>query len=291
MQNIQTGSIIVPPKKGEGCLNRCKFGVCFQNRNKYENRLQESSPGQIMYAWDDYTDRMNILREQHVDTVILTGDIEPMGNMDFIELFSYFNKRVISSPFKNIELQTAGNKLDNRSLNWLRNIIGVKTISLSLSSFDNLINQEITQSKELIDIKTVCTLIKQYGFNLRLSLNMNKIGFSNSFGDILDHVKYLMADQLTIRYLYEDGTDSKPSTWTRDNRTSLNDIKGFKGFIKQAGTLVGMLPYGAKLYSWKGISIAIDDDCMAEDLGKDIKYLVLGPDAKLYRDWNKTLYC
>lgn len=316
MTNIQSLSIITPPKKGEGCLNNCKFGVCFQCINKYENRIQNSKPELTISAWEDYINRLEIVRGQNTDTVIITGDIEPMGNEDFLSWFGFINKKVLSSPFKIIELQTAGNNLTENVLKWLKRTIGVTTISLSLSSFSNKLNAEITRNKTPIDIKATCELIKKFGINLRLSLNMNTEGFPLTqeekeeseryaiFDSFTPHFKvissvgkyyienalYLDADQLTIRKLYQDESDSKPAKWVREYGYKFNDITAVEQYIKNNSNKLGILPYGAELYSYKGMSIAIDNDCMAKDSGKDIKYLVLGPDCKLYRDWEKTLY-
>lgn len=293
--NIQSLSMIVPPKPGECCLNRCVFGVCYQNRNRYENKVEEATPDQKMYIWEDYVQRLEIVKTQGTDTVIITGDIEPMGNEDFISWFGFINKNVLSNPFKIIELQTAGNKLNERSLSWLRNTIGVKTISLSLSSFDDEINAELTRNKEKIKIKELCDLIISFGFNLRLSLNLNSVGFKlkdsvDNGSDYVKKAKELNAHQVTLRYLYEDGSETKTAKWVRENRYNSTTINSLCHWIKIVAEKVGVLPYGADLYSYEGMSIAIDNDCMSKDAGKDIKYLVLGPDAKLYRDWNKTLY-
>ena len=309
MVNIQTLSIIVPSKDDKGCVNNCKFGVCFLCKNKYTNRVQNSTPERLISSWEDYTKRLEIVRDLHVDTVILTGDCEPMSNQDFISLFGYFNKNVISSPFRIIELQTAGNNLDDKTLNWLRNTIGVTLISLSLSSFDNKLNGEITRNKKPIDIKNLCKKIKEYGFNLRLSLNLNTEGFkiipSKHYPDIkegtpynweasvaslLSEVQDLGADQLTLRKLWEDGSDSDPAKWVRKFGVSGASISEIQEVIKEKSVRVGELPFGADLYSYNGLSVVVDSNSQGLDAGKDLKYLVLGPDCKLYRDWEKTLY-
>jgi hypothetical protein len=309
MTNIQTLSVIIPAKNNGICVNRCKFGVCFLCKNKYENRLQDSHPDKVIHAWEDYTNRLNIVRDQNTDTVILTGDAEPMSNQEAISLFAYFNKNVISSPFRIIELQTAGNNLDDKTLGWLRNTIGVTLISLSLSSFDNDLNGEITRNKKPIDIKNLCKKIKEYGFNLRLSLNLNtegfKVGSVEYYSDVergtisdwypsvellLKEVQELGADQLTLRKLWEDGSDSDPAKWVREFGVKSSYVGAIQEVIKEKSIRVGELPFGADLYSYNGLSVVVDSNSQGLDTGKDIKYLVLGPDCKLYRDWEKTLY-
>ena len=53
-----------------------------------------------------------------------------------------------------------------------------------------------------------------------------------------------------------------------------------------AGKPLGRLPYGATKYSLNGLSVVIDDDCMAKkkdvtaDGGDTVKYLILQPDCR-----------
>ena len=62
--------------------------------------------------------------------------------------------------------------------------------------------------------------------------------------------------------------------------------------LDAAGKPLGRLPYGATKYSLMGLSVVIDDDCMAKkkdvtvDGGDAVKYLILQPDCKLYSQWD-----
>ena len=71
-------------------------------------------------------------------------------------------------------MQTTGTMIDNGYLRFLRNHVGVSTISLSLASLDNDANAAITHMAKPVDIQLLCFDVKRYDFNLRLSINLTK---------------------------------------------------------------------------------------------------------------------
>ena len=115
---------------------------------------------------------------------MLTGDAEPQQNRNFLEKFGTLNK-MLDKPFRCIEMQTTGTLLDSSYLRFLRNHVGVTTISISLSSFDSDKNAEIIGMHNKVDVQFLCSEIKRYDFNLRLSLNMTNAYSNYSIEEIL----------------------------------------------------------------------------------------------------------
>ena len=196
---VQSLSVVVPG----GCPNKCKFCISDIHKLDVKNQIEKNIRFSDLYQ-NDYMKRMAFARDNGCNVVILTGDGEPLINMDFLEKFSWMNKG-IPSPFRWIELQTSGVTLNEEKLRFLRNTVGVTTISLSLSDmFYNAENFKINGTKEnlMFDIGELCSLIKVYDFNLRLSLNMTKNYDDIPVEDIFNKATSLGANQITFRVLY-----------------------------------------------------------------------------------------
>lgn len=281
----QSFSIDVPGK----CPHNCKPCISIMSSNKkfYVDKLTGNldSP-ETFFA---FRDKMAYAREK-TDTVILTGTkSEPILNTEFLDFFSEVNCS-LPNPFYNIEIQTTGYGLDEELLDYLK-LIGVKTISLSLFSLDSYINHKIAQTKyKNFFIFNKCLLIKEKGFNLRICLNLNKEGFGNymlSLNLILDRLLYMEADQVTFRKLYHNNDHKLPQTkWVIENQLSDENWIMLKQDIELYGKYIRTLDFGAKVYSIKGISTVIDNDCMTKENKNDLKYLILRRNIKLYTNWD-----
>jgi sulfatase maturation enzyme AslB (radical SAM superfamily) len=285
--NVQSLSIAVPA----GCANKCKFCVASIHRDDdYQNQIEKNRRFRDLYV-RDYMDRMSFARDNGCNTMILTGDGEPLMNMKFLEDVATWNAQ-LSSPFRWIELQTSGVGLDDEKLRWLRNTIRVSTISLSLSNiFDSNRNAEIngTPKKLKVDIEKLTAEIKRYDFNLRLSLNLTSDYNNLEKAAVFTRAKALGANQVTFRVLYSNGADNPASKWVEENKVTAEFVAGVNEHIKNHGHKLEVLPFGATRYAVNGISCVVDDDCMSTAQGKEtIKYLVLRANAKLYTRWDDT---
>ena len=286
---IQSLSIVVPNKK---CLNKCKFCVSrMHESDQYENMLHD----QNLY-WDlyekDYVNRLAFARENHCNTVMLTGDSEPQQNRNFLKMFGSLN-RSLPDPFRWIEMQTTGAMIDNAYLYFLRHHVGVSTISLSVSSFNNKMNQKYngTPDKFRVDIEELCRAIKKYRFNLRLSVNLTNLFDDFPISALFDFCKKIYnADQVTFRVLYEseDTVDNKEiNEWIREHRAKEETVDGIREYIKKEGRILERLEFGAWKVSVSGMGTVIDEDCMSTAGDKQaLKYLILRPDCKLYTKWD-----
>ena len=253
-----------------------------------------------------------------VNTCIITGSGEALQNTKFLRsLVDIFNE--MDHPFPNVELQTSGVLLQKEgytSYGWsvgkpwekypnieLLRALRVNTISLSVSDiFDSANNWDIIGSPPNYrsPLTRLCKFIKDMGFNLRLSLNMTNVYDKQSPEDILGRCKGLGADQITFRKLYHSDDDSEQTKWVKENACNDNVISGLHFYIggetRPTGktTFTGhphgkplyRLPFGAMVYSYNGMSIAIDDNCMSKNETTQLKYVILRENGKLYCQWD-----
>lgn len=291
MIEVQSLSVCVPG----GCPNACKFCVSRMHLSPYVDQIEKNIRFRDLYE-KDYMRRLQFARDNGCNTVILTGEGEPLCNKSFLKDFAHWNNS-ISSPFKWIEIQTSGVTLDEETLRFLRNTVGVSTISLSLSDmFDDDSNQDMngTPDKLKVNIDGLCAEIKRYDFNLRLSLNMTDTyekrfptALKGNVGcEIMKKAQLLGADQVTFRKLYVSGDHSiTQNIWIEKNSASNELMTGIRNLLL-GGQILEQLPFGAIRYSLGGISSVLDDDCMSKEAKPVMKYLVLRPNCKLYTKWN-----
>ncbi len=252
----------------------------------YANQIEKNLRFRDLYE-RDFTRRLQFSRDNGCNTVILTGDGEPIANCDFLRDFSHWNK-MISWPFRWIEIQTSGVMLDDEMLRFLRNTVEVATISVSMSNvFDSAINAEINGTPEAIrvDIDRLCAEIKRYDFNLRLSLNMNAVYNELPVEELFTRAAILGADQLTFRKLYTSGDpDLHQNRWIREH--DYLRFEELRDYIVANGRKLEVLPFGAARYSIHHMSVVVDHDCMSTEVKDALKYLILRSNCKLYTKWD-----
>ncbi|WP_020614211.1 radical SAM protein [Sediminispirochaeta bajacaliforniensis] len=282
--NVQSLSIVVPG----GCPNACKFCVSRMKADEYKDHIERNLRFRDLYE-RDYMDRLAFARDNGCNTAILTGDGEPLVNIDFLNDFASWNAR-LSSPFRWLEIQTSGVGLDEEKLRWLRNTIRVSTISLSLSSiFDNDENASYngTPESKKIDIKRLTQEIKRYDFNLRISVNMTDFLDEIPTPAIFERLQKMGANMVTFRQLFAEG-ESEQAAWVREHGASEQTRKKIDDYILSHGSPLGILPTGLMRYSVHDMSIVHDGDCMARQQRGAIRYLILRPNCKLYTRWDDS---
>lgn len=287
---IQSLSISVPvPTKKGGCINNCPFCCSNSHREiRYENNCLQN--GNII-SIRDYTDRLIVSKEKGVDTLILTGEIEPLQNKDFVFEFLKLNRN-LNSPFRNIELQTTGVFLNYDMLYDLR-VEGVTTISLSISNlFDDVSNMSVigTPNKLKFNLDVLCSKIKNLGFNLRLSINMLKYLDSYKPEEVINRCKELGANQITFRKMWRTFDGSKEDNWVSTNCCSDDVVESYNNWILKNGRKLHRLTNGAFVYTILGMSTIVDMDCMDDKNEKYdeqvIRYLILRENGRLYTHWD-----
>jgi sulfatase maturation enzyme AslB (radical SAM superfamily) len=255
---------------------------------EYPNQLDDNKTFYDLYL-KDYLKRLEFARDNGCNTVMLTGNSEPQQNKTFLKDFGLF-MMMLEKPFRNIEMQTTGILLDEAYLRFLRNHVGVSTISLSLSALDNQTNRKYNGTPEnlAIDIEKLCTLIKKYDFTLRLSLNLTDFYDPLNAKDIFDAAQTLHANQITFRVLYDSGLNTTQDEWIKTHAVSQNKVAEIEAYIKAKGRALEIMEFGATRYSVHNMSVVLDNDCMAVELKDSLKYLILRPDCKLYSHWDDS---
>ena len=295
MLTVQSLSVVVPG----GCPNKCKFCVARMHEEIYPNLMEKEEAFEDLHELD-FVDRLAFARDNGCNTVVLTGNGEPLSNHSYLRFFATSNQHM-ERPFRWIELQTSGVGLLDQplvcsesfpqpKLRWLRNKVRVSTISLSLADiFDTFHNADIMDTpKPLIyDIDSMCNQIKRYGFNLRLSVNMTAKYEGMPPDDLFKRCASLGADQVTLRQLFAEG-DTPQAAWVAKNGLSGDLIQDFEQHVAEHGRPLEQLHTGATRYAYKGMSVVVDKDCMASSSLEAIRYLILRPNCKLYTKWDEA---
>ena len=288
--NIQSLSVVVP---NAACVNDCKFCVSKMHTNNFKNQMDDNLPFFDLYL-KDYMKRLEFARDNGCNTVMLTGNSEPQQNRKFLTYFGMM-MQMMDNPFKWIEMQTTGVLLDRNYLRFLRNHVGVNLISLSISSFSEHLNKEYVGMKysvaDSFDLFKLCEWIKEYDFSLRLSLNLTKSFESYTPEELFESCKDMGADQVTLRILYSSGSGTPQDAWIFMNGASEEWTRNVTNYVLHYGTKLGRLPYGKVKYSLNGMSVVVDDDCMAKgneekEMTENYKYLILQSNCKLYSQWD-----
>lgn len=280
---VQSLSIVVPTKT---CVNNCAFCVSRMKNDEYKNQMDDNKPFYDLYL-KDYLKRLEFARDNGTNTVMLTGNAEPQQNRNFLTYFGLF-MMLLEHPFRNIEMQTTGIMIDEPYLRFLRNHVGVNTLSLSLSALDDNVNKIYNGTRDdlAIIINDFCDKIKKYDFNLRLSLNLTDYYNDLSVEEIFETCKSLNADQVTFRVLYMSEEQTKQNDWIKEHGASIHKIKEIEEYIRHNGKSLERLEFGRIKYSVHGMSVVLDDDCMNTEAKEELKYLILRPDCKLYSKWD-----
>lgn len=292
---IQALSVCVPA----GCPNKCAGCVSRMHDQPYKDIISNYNPATRKH----YVTRMEFARDNDCNTATLTGTGEPLMNYSFLKDFFHWN-RSLQKPFRWIELQTSGVGLNSKILDELRDS-GVSTISLSIwDIFDDKSNQEIMQmpEKSKYKLNDLCADIKDFDFNLRLSLNMSSFYHSTycstqgvityPVDPLTQHIRpifkkalILGADQITFRKLYKsEKKDIPQDRWIEEHQYLHWD--DLHSYIEDRGRALEVLPFGAIRYSVDGISTVLDSDCMSTQTKHSLKYLILRPNCKLYTKWD-----
>jgi hypothetical protein len=254
--------------------------------NPYKDQFTQAT----LNFWPKYFDqavaRLNFVRDNGCNTVVLTGEIEPQQNQQFLVAFGQM-LRAMRNPFLNVEMQTTGVEINPVVLQFIRDQARVNTVSLSVMALDSILSKEY-RCGPAMSISFFCGTVLDAGMNLRLSVNCTDMFNSIEPEDILDQCRELGAQQVTFRKLYSAITQTPQVKWIAEHAMDAARYDALCGYVFTHGERLRVLEYGKVAYALKGMSVVIDDDCMGEhgDYAQDLKYLILRPDCKLYSSWN-----
>lgn len=281
---IKSLSISVP---GAGCINDCKYCVskmkddwkCFGTTDEFltssviENSIREAI-------------------DNGAKSVIITGTIEPLQNMEFVHRVCKAFKR-IDPPTVSLEIQTSL-CYGAMTIPYIKKLAewGVDTLAVSISSIDNEKNWEISgispnrYSNIYYDLKYA----KSLGMNTRVCINLSKETFvdrpdvdpiTGTIGPICKFIGY--ADQITLRRLYHDNSDTPQANWIKENE--FDDVwwDEAKNHLAKELYKIGEIDYYNEI---NNLYIRVDEDCMGKQ--DESRYWVLRPDGHIYLGWDAT---
>lgn len=316
-ETIQSLSICCPSK--HGCINHCATCTARQHDNPYDNKYCGNHMDNYEY-WNDVIKRMKYAQSKGCTTVMLTGSNEPQQDRRWLEGL-YLAMKSLSEPFVNIEIQTTGALIDLDYLKFLK-AIGVTTLAVStFSIFDDAQNRYVEDCADKnLKIAKLCENAYDIGLNIRICINVTDYVFTDKFyysddvhewdptNDAADEAKHwdkrreiiaretksllnrcaeLHANQVTFRKMWSNpGTPE--ARWIKEHCTYSNSlIESVASTVKEYGTLINVLPYGASRYDYQGFSIVIDTDSMAKDTNNmAIKYYIIRENGKMYSSWD-----
>lgn len=290
--NIQSLSVCVPALR---CINDCKFCCSKMHSADYKDCYTD------IERYPDYMKnlkkRLQYARDNGCNTLMLTGNNEPQQNKEFLRILAEANNS-IQNPFLNIEMQTSGAFINDALLDFLKNVVGVTTVAISVACCDNdELNRSMIQTPdENLNIARLSEMVRERNMNLRICLNMNDDIIINN-DDADSYVQYItnrcrdvfFANQLTFRALWSSESGTPQSDWIAEHVTdkTYKIIEDLKADIKKRGVYLDTLEYGADRYDYEGMSVVIDEDSMSKAENKNaVKYLILRPDGHLYSKWD-----
>lgn len=286
---IQSLSVVVPNK---ACINHCASCPSRMHDNDYPMLFDENQPDFDLYL-KDYLKRLEYARDNGCNVLMLTGTSEPQQNRKFLTWFGMMIQ-MMKNPFRSIEMQCTGALLDENYIAFMRRHVGVTLMALSVFSLNDTMNMRIINPpvNVSINVKEITEKIKASGMSLRMCLNLT--GSFDRFKKNPDGLFGMMkdvynADQVTLRVLYAGNDDRPENIWVRENAAEHETVTVLKNHVKENGTFIGRLPYGACKYGLNGMSVVIDDDSMGKESDDfdNYKYLILRPDCKLYSSWDE----
>ena len=279
--NIQSLSIVVPTGK---CWNHCAFCVSHMHHEDYGTCILHNNHP----IPRSYLNRIEFVRDEGCNSMILTGTAEPQQNLEFIFKLLDCNKN-LRKPFYNITIQTTASGLTPKDIKDLADA-GITTFALSMSSFNELVHWDITRTpknKQTITFGRLFDEVKKNNMNLRVCFNLTDKFMAVLPVDYFNWAKECGVDQVTFRKIYTDGNGPE-AEWVRDHEFPQKEFVIIRNYIKNNGTPIARLPYGFIQYSVRGISTVIDDNCMSKDNIDEMKYAILRPNGHLYSRWDDT---
>jgi len=138
---INSVQVVVPYKK---CVNNCKFCISRMNRITEDNQGIEFSKNME----NIYKKKLKFLHDHGCTNIVITGDNEPLMNIDFLTFFSNIIN-TLDFRFNNIEIQTSGVFLNRNLLEILKNKTNVNLVSISVASLDLYENANVYEYKNI----------------------------------------------------------------------------------------------------------------------------------------------
>jgi sulfatase maturation enzyme AslB (radical SAM superfamily) len=285
--NIKSLSISVP---ATGCINDCKYCV-----SKMKDDWKGFGTTDEFLSSTVIKDSIQKAIDNGVKSIIITGTVEPLQNMEFVHRVCKAFKE-INPPTVSLEIQTSL-CYGAMTIPYIKKLAewGVDTLAVSVSALDERANWGISgiSPNRYTNIDEALTYAKNLGMNIRLCINMSKCAFAesndtNSFTpmEILSSIIYRAwksANQITIRRLYHNNSDTPQANWIKENEFDEEFWVELKEVLSDMYIKIGEIDWYDVTHN---LYIRVDEDCMGKQ--DESRYWVLRPDGKLYQGWDAT---
>ena len=265
-------------------MNNCKFCV---SRMRDDESIFGKEIVSTTNVPQSYIERIKYVRDTGCDNMIITGTTEPQQNMPFIDKLLFINWQ-LPKPFYNIAIQTTGANMVEQDIENL-SACGISTLALSVASFNMERNWDIIQTPEAarkLSIEQLIGVAKANNMNVRVCLNLTDEFNPYSPKYIFQWANERNVDQLTFRKIYRSGRNTEQDKWIIQHSYSNESYTKIINFIKEMGTPIRILPFGAILYDCMDIGVVVDEDCMAKKNLEDMRYAILRSNNHLYSSWD-----
>lgn len=284
---IKSLSISVP---GTGCINDCKYCV-----SKMKDDWKCFGTTDEFLTSSVIEDSIREAIDNGAKSVIITGTVEPLQNMEFVHCVCEVFKK-INPPTVSLEIQTSL-CYGAMTIPYIKKLAewGVDTLAVSISALNEKMNWEISgvAPNRYTSIMKALKYATSLGMNTRVCINMSQLTFvgHSGFGqttsfDILTSIAYRfggIAKQITIRRLYHNNSDTPQANWIKENEFSEEFWIELKETLSDIFIKIGEI-------DWYDVArnhyIRVDEDCMAKQ--DESRYWVLRPDGHIYLGWDAT---
>ena len=257
-----------------------KFDKCDKDCPYCVSKMTGYLKPNIELFWRNLKKAKTLAKHANITSVLITGKGEPIQEIlmvhKLLEEFSEFPT----------ELQTNGKYLHEYP-EYIETLAeaGLNVLAISI---DN--PEEITKYRHLVEHAQAVGMLVRYTVNI--TDRFDGISFKELF-NMCDCAKI---DQFSLREVTiptdaVDTIESKAAQeWINENVNpgSINLTKmQMETDLRMYGRFLMALPYGAKLYDYKGISVTWFDYCVQDkNEGDDIRSLIYQEDGHMYFAWN-----
>lgn len=264
------------------CMSACPF--CVANMTYDPSKTHKAE-----FNIDAYKKALAVAKSAAVNTVLITGKGEPLIWPDIVEKSIFY---ATSANIPIVEIQTNGvliPKLAEKFRVWSN--LGLTTVCLSRVSMDDYVNSHVYSPRSpdtLWSIKDLTNLLHDMNLSVRVSLVLTREHYpankmKSRLNSTIDRCKEIGVDQLTIRSVETPSTSNDVDTL---KYASENKVFYWQRFIKDRGTRLLRLSFGAEVYDVGGQNVCISNCLTIDEEPDTIRSLIFFPDGHLRYSWD-----
>jgi molybdenum cofactor biosynthesis enzyme MoaA len=279
---VQTYSIVAGSL---ACNAKCPY--CVSKMTPHQGG--EIKPSDV--NWRNFDLGAKLSKEWGAATALITSKGE---STLFPEQLTEYMRGLKKHDFPMVELQTNGIKLmdnsyDKHLAKWYE--LGMTTISLSMTHYDDSKNNQIYQPEKKTDfnLEGLIEKLHDHGFSVRLSCIMFKdyIDSPEEVQNLIDFSKENEVEQLTVRSVERPSCSEnvEVSNWVDGHKLDDSVVSNVRDYLDEGGTRLRELVHGAVVYDYEGQNICLSNCLTSDAKDSSIRQLILFPDGHVRYDW------